>query len=393
MIQSVGYSLIVALIIAFSYSILPPRWRKSTASTVVLLSLTIPQTQLQSPVDTRYLALAMTIVAVVASIQLGRSIRLSALVPMLLFFTWLIITAFWSSGSNSYVFVQVLFVGGLFFFTLATGAVEDKLSDILTALGFLLIPLTVAVALLNGPSSLLLAERLRGPFQNPDTLGALLVVILPAIIHTAGRAEWPIMIVTVALVWETGSRAALLAIAAQVVLITFARLRLYGRVCTLAFLLFAFIHYLPKLITAASQNGAGSSTILRSNDSRQAVWTASELLAEKNPFKGSGIGSYTSQFETGSSFFALWIQGGIIALALFGICVFASFQGASSLYDWRFITLVGGLVDAAFEGWIIAAGTVFSVVLWSLIGSLLNSRKLPIARSSIDPQIVSLNIG
>jgi len=126
---------------------------------------------------------------------------------------------------------------------------------------------------------------------------------------------------------------------------------------------------IPSIVQEAAGAGAGSATILRSNNSHAALWERAWELGQQHILRGSGLGSLTE--ETGSSVLAVLIVSGAVGMALTATAIFVAFRNQRSLSDWRLVTVAAGSVGALTEGWLISAGTIFCAIYWICVVSLI----------------------
>lgn len=349
------------------------RARRVTLLVIPLFLMLTPQMQLPLPGDGRVLALPL-LMGLASGYRGGPISNRWGLVPLWALAAWLTLSAIWSPGEPSYIGTQVLFGLGL---ASVVFIALRKLADVRAALaivGMLVVALCIFY-LLALPSDARLGGRFRGPLSNPNTLAAILPLLLPAMVATWRRLAIPLWVVGAVIIWQTGSRAGLLALIVQVLLWAWGRLPLAGRVGMALTTAVAAYLWLPGVLRRIASGGAGDSSVLRGNNSRDSVWAHSQELVDLHPLRGSGLASYTSDFETGSSIYAVWIQAGAIGLVLVAVTIALAFLRVRSTSDWRFWALAGGVVDAAFEGWLMAPGTLPAIAFWACLTSCLGIRR------------------
>lgn len=357
--------------LALALTVLPERWRIASLTAIALLFVGLPQTQLPSPADGRVVAVPLFILlAIVYRRPLTKGYL--NLLPLAVSAGWLSLSSLWSSGAPSYILTQFFFAAGLAGLISLTLSRPAEVRIALSIVGVIVIATSLAY-LAALPGTAYLGGRLRGPLKNPNTLAAILPLILPAIVATWRRTAIPAWAASALLIWLTGSRAGLLALALQGALWAWGQLRVAGRVSLSLLAVVLGYLWVPNIMQQIASGGAGDSSVLRGNNSRDAVWAYSQELVAQHPIRGSGLASYTSDFETGSSVYAVWIQGGLVAGVLITGTFLLALWRAKSTRDWRIWVIAGGLVNAAFEGWILAAGTVPALILWACVAGTLYS--------------------
>lgn len=316
------------------------------------------------PVDTRAIAIAIGAGATLLAAG-NRRIKFQAHLPVALPLILILLSATWSAGQPSDVFTQALFMITLIVGSMIRVAERSLATALFMLFAFTLLSLAVALAVTPGEARL--AGRLTGLAANPNTIGAIIALTYPAATRVAPRLIIPSSILALIVVWETGSRAALLAVLLGMLLISWPRIPVVVRPFAILISIVALYEFLPNILATAESTGAGSDSVLRSNNSRTRVWERSVGLIREQPWRGYGIGSSESQIESGSSLLSLAIVGGLIALAVTLVClglVLLQRTHEFGLRDWRVITLLAGLVNASFEGWLVASGSVFCIVFW-----------------------------
>lgn len=377
--------IIATITVALAWHITPSK-RKNTllvASAIVLYLL--PQTQASLPVDTRLPAIVIIATLFLRHFSERSLLSLETSFPLLLPAAWLFTSTIWSTGAASYVASQVFLGLGLVLACLAIAQRAEALRTGLAAAFIILVVATAAITIFS-PQSSLLGGRLRGPLANPNTLGAALPLLAPAAANTCKRFRFPLWAITILMAWQTGSRAALLALAIQVTAACWSKMAPMTRAGAALATPVIAAYALPTLRSDSTNAGAGDASVLRANNSRDTVWAYSSELAHLNPVRGQGFASYDSRFETGSSFYAVWIQGGSIGIALIALAIVYSLLRSKSYSDWRLITMAGGIINAIFEGWLIAPGSVMCLIFWMCAASLADShhvrRPVNVDRSS-----------
>lgn len=215
----------------------------------------------------------------------------------------------------------------------------------------------------------LLAGRARGLFANPNSLAVAIVLLLP-LLWTSRRYR-PLALLALALLVASGSRAGVLAACAEAVvgLVLWRGRRSIGsRIVATGLLLGLAVVALWVLgagVTDESSVGTAS-YVLRSGDSRTAIWLQALQAWQTRPWLGFGAGAYSQ--DTASSYVKLLTDLGLIgvgaALPLF-VLQFRHFWRGS---PQQAALIAGALVNAAFESWLFAGGSAFFLLYWMQMG-------------------------
>lgn len=353
-----------------------------------LAAYLLPQTQLSLPIDPRIVGLACILALFVYTPKPHVGFHRSIPGPIIVAITYIALSALWTTGTASNTAAQAGFLAGMCLL-LSVPFTQAELRNAILVVAALLVA-AIAYVFATAPSEVFLADRLRGPMINPNGLAVLCVIIYPALCKFPLKVVIPASIGTLAVTWETGSRAAVLAVTVQVFFALVGRLRPIGRVMATGLVAAAASYLVPVILRTAATEGAGSDSVLRSNNSRDIVWGASIERVREHPWVGSGLGSLTSDFETGSSVFSILIVGGIVGLAV------VAYPFAKSLWygflklgpgDWRSVALTGTLISAGFEGWLIAAGTMYALIAWLIASHTLRRNVVAGATRSSEPHL------
>jgi O-antigen ligase len=267
-----------------------------------------------------------------------------------------------------------------------------------------------------------------GVFGNPNALGAIMgVVIVPVlfwdVLVNQNKAvryrRMALLLVASYLLYDSLSRASILAAAASTVLVCVAlRRRLFlARIgFVVVFLLTAagvlnpsrFDNFVNTATANMLYKGRESSTLFAS---RKGPWREAAWSIQKHPWFGSGFGTsdtlqgmadaastYTTHGTTtehGNSYLAIAEYTGLVGLVPFGLLVFLVGRKLVQIYVWMSrsalpshayipLTMIvtAGLVHAFFEDWLFAAGFYLCVFFWSLAFSLMDFDPLT-AKSSV----------
>lgn len=316
------------------------------------------------PTDTRVLSLGMAALGLLVTAYHGRlrfRFQATAVIP----FALVLASAIWSDGAAVEVLAQVVFTIAL----LVAISVRTSERILVNALAMVFVFTLAATALVMvaDPGAVRLAGRLAGPFVNPNTLGAILILTFPAAVKTAPRLIWLSSGVTLAVVWETGSRAALLAALIQVLVVVWLRMVPALRPFAVLTALIVTYQVAPTLLATIESEGEGSNSVLRSNNSRESVWSQSLELIREKPVFGHGLAAPATTIETGSSVLSAALIGGVVLLVVTVACVallLLRHLSSTGLRDWRTATIIGGLVNSSFEGWLLTASSIFCIVFW-----------------------------
>lgn len=298
--------------------------------------------------------------------NLAAPILPAATAPVILA-AWLLLSAAWSSAPISRVLPQIAFLCMLVLLIKASIQRDIDIQSAIAVVGLGVIGVS-AYLWLVAPSETLVAGRLSGMMSNPLALASTILLTTPAIACWK-RGSWTVWVISFGMVWLTGSRTVFLALLIAFALTIFGKADLGGKIGIIGVLAIAAYLVIPSLVQEASGAGAGSATILRSNNSHVFVWERGWELSQQHIIRGSGLGSLAD--ETGSSVLAVLIVGGAVGIVSATVALFVAFRSQRSLSDWRFVTVAAGSVGALTEGWLISAGTIFSAIYWICVVSLI----------------------
>ncbi|MDW3176744.1 MAG: O-antigen ligase family protein [Acidimicrobiia bacterium] len=222
-------------------------------------------------------------------------------------------------------------------------------------------------------SSSFLSERLRGAWESPNTLGALIALTTPI---AAMRARFPVVywLIAYTLSIASGSRGGLLALSVALVVVLIQRRR--------------FIQ-----LAALSLVGAGilSSGLVRLQSShqetfgintRRLVWEDVFAAFQNSPLTGYGFGAITDhvyspqvQRWVGSSpqTHSSWLDGlyeqGVLAMVPWVFALLLGLRMAFRAGPMWGVTMLAGLVSATFESWMFAIGGGLGSLYWLIFGA------------------------
>lgn len=209
--------------------------------------------------------------------------------------------------------------------------------------------------------------RLVGVFLNANSTGIFTFLLIGTALWM-GKRYWiwiiPTGVIAIAL---TGSRASLLAVIVLLMVVFLARADWRVRA---PLILFAIAVGGPVVFWAWQQTTkieAEGSSILRTNNSRDSVWSAATTFIKENPILGAGYRA-TPEIIGSSSYLKLLAEFGF-AFAGAGI-ILAVFYIWWSRFDIVMLGITSGtLVNTIFEDWLLTAGApmliVYTVILYS----------------------------
>ena len=200
-------------------------------------------------------------------------------------------------------------------------------------------------------------ERVRGIILNPNGLGIFCMFASPFFLLSPRRAMKVAWLVPVILCVFAGSRAA-----AAGLLVGAATIMWRSPVRRLRLLAFgalaAAVYTISLSPSSFLLSGDSSIVLLRDNNSREQVWQDALAAHTAQPWFGVGMGALPT--ESGSSYLKVLSECGYIGLALAAVTLVAVLRLVwPSPLACSF--LVAGIVDAAFEGWLFTAGSVYAV--------------------------------
>lgn len=390
MSDTVWFSLLGVVVLGplfAAYSI--RRWGARTVLlAMILVAYLMPQTQVETPFDTRSVGLGLALVLFLGSLLGGKGGATPTLSRTTFFaLGFILMSSTWSIGSSSSTLEQAVTM--LAMMCLVSVPFEQRDLRRAITVAFLALLLTAAFVYATDPASWWAFDRLRGPMINANNLGLATVLCFPVLRESHRLAHFPVSAAALAVVTLTGSRAALIALGVQVLLSSWVKLRAFGRIVSIAVAGLAAASLLPALRTEVSSQGAGSESVLRSNNSRITVWAESWSRVQDHPWFGGGLGALTSDFETGSSLFAVWIISGVVGVTLVALALGSTVikgLGLRWMGDWRMFVVLGGCINAAFEGWIVAAGTMYALVFWLAVEQIQRHAARQGERTGVSPE-------
>lgn len=244
------------------------------------------------------------------------------------------------------------------------GVTEAKRILVIVGSAFLLLNVAVALTPIG-----MLAGRSRGLFANPNSLAVVIVLLLPLLMaHPRYRL---VGVLSLGLLVTTGSRAGVLAACAEllVALVIMTGVRSSGRrvIATALLVGLAFVALRVLASGAADQSSLGSASyVLRSGDSRTAIWLQALDDWQVRPVLGYGAGA--NPRDTANSYLKLLTDLGLIgvvaALPLLILQAKRFWYGRPQ----QAALVAGAVVSACFESWLFAGGSLFFLLYWMQMG-------------------------
>lgn len=217
----------------------------------------------------------------------------------------------------------------------------------------------------------ILAGRVRGVFANPNSLAVFVVLLLPLLM--THRRYRPLAALAVLLLLASGSRAGALAAGAQLLVAVIVRYggRSSGARLAAVLAVAGFAGLAVSVLASSAVDGTATpgsvGYVLRSGDSRSALWQTALSAWRERPLLGFGAGAYP--FDTANSYLKLATDLGLIGYlaALPLLLLQARFFWTGSTRVTALTT--GAVVGACFEGWMFVGGSAFFLLYWVQIGA------------------------
>lgn len=222
-------------------------------------------------------------------------------------------------------------------------------------------------------SNSLQGDRLQGPFDSPNTLGAVLALSTPI---AASRSRFPAIywVVSFGLSVATGSRGGLLALTvAAVVLLIQQRRTVHVAVL--------FVIGLIVLSTGVVRTQADHEQAFGIN-TRSLIWTEVSEASLEAPVVGHGFGAVDdfpfssetqrwagSSPQTHNSWLDILYEQGILGIILWAVALSLGLAAAIRAGPMWIATLVAGLVSATFESWLFSIGGGIGSLFWLVFGA------------------------
>jgi len=228
--------------------------------------------------------------------------------------------------------------------------------------------ITSAIAFLTPIGQL--GDRTRGILGNPNALATLLVLAIPLLMRGRWRLVLPLAL---ALLLSTASRAGIVAVITGMTFYIVAALtrrvtlRILAALLAAAGLIVAVLGLESASLTSKPLGQSPSEvSVLRFEHSRQLEWYAAMETWQSSPFIGNGFGA--AEIETGSSFLKILVDLGLLGLVTALPFLLFLAQRLIKSTDPRVVgTIAGGLVNSAFEGWLLTAGSAFFLMFCLIV--------------------------
>jgi O-antigen ligase len=253
-----------------------------------------------------------------------------------------------------------------------------------------------------------------GIFGNPNSLGAVMgIVVVPVLLWGVLVAQEPqlaqrravALLVALSLLLSSFARAGITAAAVVFVILCLGlrryRLLVKGSVVAVLMAILILVVFPPEEYEGENSHGVVSAFIYKGKrdmgvlGSRRTAWQHTMGVIAQNPWFGSGFGTSLTAAEEqmqlvalasapeatrehGSSYLAILEWVGVLGVVPFFALVFLSASNAVRVLTWMrrtgaisspavpiALVIAAGLVHAAFEDWLFAAGYYMSPLFWS----------------------------
>jgi hypothetical protein len=214
--------------------------------------------------------------------------------------------------------------------------------------------------------------RSAGLFGNPNSLGLFVVLALPIIVKNSRQAILFVLL-SIFLVYRSGSRASGIALALEILYLAYMSLprksvwvTILAMSPVIAVSAILIAHSQLRDVATVADDNPGS--IIRTGDSRLNTWRQVRQRIGAAPVNGVGVG--TGEVEIGNSYLQLLYEGGIVGIAV-GLGVVSALAKVA-LKGGRFgvALFIGAVTNALFESWLFAGGSLFFVLLWLAVVAL-----------------------
>jgi O-antigen ligase len=229
--------------------------------------------------------------------------------------------------------------------------------------GVLIGVLVVSSALVAGryPAAMS-GERAQGLMSNPNGLGIVCALSIPAILSARRRGSVLFLVVPLTLVVISGSRSGVLACLVALSIFAYHRAGQRGRLLLTPFLALIPLTASDSLAQFASERS--NLPLFRTNDSRGELWRQVWELHQERPWLGLGAGAL--DIVGGNSYLKALAELGYLGALAAAIAV-----GSYTAIAWRrpdsASFLLAGLASAFFESWLFAAGSFYAVVTYLML--------------------------
>jgi hypothetical protein len=373
-LQLFGVVYAAALVVSFAY---PPVALTATVTILLIEVSLLAGTRLIGAVDTRYLAVPFMAALLLRAVTVGPpaveprglwSAQLTAMLRLSLpsVAVYALVSLYWSiNPAETTDAVIGLVVAAVLGLSVGWAMSMDQVARAIAVVGWAAIALSL-VLLLVAPGLALVAGRLRGIFLNANGLAAFTVVVAPILLARLGRLRWPAALLLIVVCVATASRAGFAALVLEILIFTLAGRRSFVRMTVTVTALVSGL--IVALVVATSDIvGEHPLKLLRTNDSRIYLWARGLAYFRDHQFLGVGVGALPPTSSGGL------VPELLATFGLLGTTLAAFFLGAVLVAAYRGCALfaalaVGGLVNTLFEPWLFAAGSVYCVVFWLVIG-------------------------
>jgi len=215
--------------------------------------------------------------------------------------------------------------------------------------------------------------RLQGPFDSPNTLGALLALSTPI---AASRSRFPALYWAIAfgLSVASGSRGGMLALTVAAVVLIIQRRRVVPIVGL-------FVIGLIVLSTGVVRTETDNEQVFGIN-TRSLIWSEVLEASLDAPIVGHGFGAVDdfafsnetrrwagNSPQTHNSWLDILYEQGILGIILWAVALFLGLAAAVRAGPIWIATIAAGLVSATFESWLFAIGGGIGSLFWLIFGA------------------------
>lgn len=231
---------------------------------------------------------------------------------------------------------------------------------------FVVVAASAAIVLIGLPSGFV-GGRAVGLMTNANGLGVLCGLLVPMVL--AGR-HWKTAVVVIPmvsyLIVMSQSRGGMLAAGVGLAIFVWMKAGHLGRLLTLPVAVIAGVWIAQWDFWSVSR----SEGLIRTYNSRSTEWALLIKEFRERPWVGSGYGT---QDGLGSSYLKLAAELGMLGIAA-GCCVLAILVVSSWRSTVTLPTLAAALTNGIFEGWLLAAGSAYAVILVVVVVAGLDPR-------------------
>ena len=332
---------------------------------VVVVGHLLPLTQIALPIDTRLAAIpavaaqGLALMAAKGPAAHGSPPRsVAGLLAMTMVFVG---SAAWSvapARTLSAALAWILLLAALFVFSQVLSL--PTMRDISLRIASLVLLLSALAVVLGAPWAFA-GGRATGVLTNANGIGVLCALTVPWLLdRPRSRTRWVGLGVATLLLLMSGSRAGALGAVLGVLVVAW-RSGL-GRMRLLLALVSAATVWGLSGLDFADLNF--TSSLFRTNNSREDLWVLSMEHFSDQPYRGIGFGAL--DLIGGSSYVKLAAELGVLGIAL-AIAVMAPIIRRARESSVALGTAIAGLANAAFESWLMAAGSFYSLLFFTAV--------------------------